>query len=87
MKTLLGGCTLLNKEWVARACMAVDARGRKNSFQLGFLGEDYLRLCGEFRWVDRIWGISAGFGAEELRAGPMDCLGCPKCRLVEAVCP
>ena len=25
-----GGCTLLNKEWVARACMAVDTRGRKN---------------------------------------------------------
>lgn len=38
MKTLLGGCTLLNKERVARACMAVDAKERKNSFQLGFLG-------------------------------------------------
>ena len=70
--------------------MAVDARGRKNSFQLGFLGEDYLQLCGEFRWEFRsyqIWGILAGFGAEEFRASPTDCLGCPKCRLVEAVCP
>lgn len=30
--------TLLNKERVARACKAVDAKGRKNSFWLGFLG-------------------------------------------------
>ena len=80
--------TLLNKERVVRACQAADAKGSKNSFWLGFLeGRTICRLCGKFRQAGWIWGISAGFGAGEFRAGPTDCLGCLKCRLVEAVCP
>lgn len=45
--------TLLNKERVARACQAVDAKGSKNSFWLGFLGgEDYLQA---------VWKIQTGW--------------------------
>ena len=39
--------TLLNKERVARACRAVDTKGRKNSFWLGFLGGGLFAGCVE----------------------------------------
>ena len=49
--------TLLNKGRVARACRAVNTKGRKNSFWLGFLGGGLFAGCVENS--DRLVGSGA----------------------------